>query len=176
RRGREQEALTSDRARHPTSSDEDHRRLQEPVAPEESVRELLDAHTLLQGPADGGAPARLVRVERRAIEEMVCGRQARDPTRDHRHVVPAAVRRHDHARRIPDEHRIVLHRSRRRPHHRHEPTGRLTGLQAPRPSEPITTFPWNVPWFVATSSPWTRTTVVSVMISAPSSTACAAIP
>ena len=68
---------------------------------------------------------------------MVCGRQARDPTRDHRHVVPAAVRRHDHARRIPDEHRIVLHRSRRRPHHRHEPTGRLTGLQAPRPDEPV---------------------------------------
>src|SRR2546427_555700 len=46
----------------------------------------------------------------------------------------------------------------------------------PGPSEPTTTFPWNVPRFVSTSSPRTRTTVVSVISSAPSCTACAAIP
>src|SRR5436309_3558072 len=44
------------------------------------------------------------------------------------------------------------------------------------PSEPTTTFPWKVPRFVSTPSPRTRTTVVSVMSSAPSCTACAAIP
>src|SRR3989442_1095507 len=44
------------------------------------------------------------------------------------------------------------------------------------PSDPTTTFPWNVPRFVSTSSPRTRTTVVSVISSAPSCTACAAIP
>src|SRR5207247_9020983 len=44
------------------------------------------------------------------------------------------------------------------------------------PSDPTTTFPWNVPWFVFTSSPRTRTTVVSVISSAPSWTAWAAMP
>src|SRR5207245_126548 len=38
------------------------------------------------------------------------------------------------------------------------------------PSDPMTTLPWNVPWFVSTSSPRTPWTVVSVMSSAPSCT------
>ena len=44
------------------------------------------------------------------------------------------------------------------------------------PSDPMTTFARKTPRFVSTSSPWSRVTVVSVRISAPSSAACAAIP
>ncbi len=42
------------------------------------------------------------------------------------------------------------------------------------PSEPITTRPWNVPWFVSTASPRTRVAVVSTTSSEPSWTALSA--
>src|SRR5439155_1159114 len=82
------------------------------------------------GPADGRPPPRLVRIERRAVEEMVRRGQSRVPARDHRDVVPAAVRRHDHAGGVADQHDVVLHCPRRGPEHRDETARRLAGYEA----------------------------------------------
>src|SRR2546429_5463004 len=68
---------------------------------------------------------------------MVRRSHARDPTRNHGHVVTATVRRHDHARGTPDEQGVVLHGPRPGAHDGHEPTGRLARFQIARPDKSV---------------------------------------
>src|SRR5438445_263950 len=82
-------SLAADRARHPAAAEEDHRSVEQSVGPEESIGEALDPDPFGQGAADRRPPSRLVRVERRAVEEMVRRSQACEATCDHGHVIPA---------------------------------------------------------------------------------------